>query len=107
MTQEYEQGDAWYDDEKDREFRVAGADITYVVEVLREDEETGEIKAETVSYPQTSLTRKIEQDGLTPVGENQTDSDPADDAICPDCGESFASERGVTQHQRQTDCGDE
>lgn len=107
MAQLYSKGEAWYDETADKEYRVVGVEVSYTLEVLAEDGQTGEIRSETVRYPQESLTRKLDQDGLIPVDEQQTDSDPSDAGICPDCGESFAGERGVSQHQRQSECGDE
>jgi len=101
MIQEYEPGEVYRDDERGIEYEITGVEHSYRVEVRGVGENSEGIVEESVRYPQDSLRRKISQEGLSPVEEEEESSEGSSDTVCDQCGDSFDTERGKRSHVAQ------
>jgi len=99
MKPEYEPGERYRDEAKGIEYEIENVEVRYEVSITHPGPEGETTATERVRYPERSLTRKINQEGLTPATKVQTDSEASDAHECEECGQGFPSEKALNGHK--------
>jgi len=96
---EYEKGDTWVDEDRGLHLQVQDVQIQYQVIIKPADGAEDSSGVESVTYPEDSLRRKVEEDSLSPVGKEGDEGDETGQWECDECGKGFDSPQALGGHE--------
>jgi hypothetical protein len=91
-------GAEWRNELEDKTVEITDIELTYVLEVAKDGEETATGRDKELRYPEESLRRMVAQDEYTPVDAEETEDDDEDKVECKHCDRLFGSEHSMKIH---------
>jgi len=103
----HEIGDTFVTDDGEQHYQIQTIERSYTVQVKPADGSDDTADAETITYPGSTLERKLERGELEPVEPEPEDDDAGVECPAAGCDDTFDSEQGAKSHFSQVHDDDE